>query len=134
MKSLVITAALTLFSVSLFGAADLVTILNPPNPLLRAGFQTALFFQVRNNGPDVAPAAAASISLPVPYTCVCDFGDIPAGQARGGSVSFTAPATDGPMTLTVTASSKTPDPNPDNNSVSLTFNVSADPDVSIGLS
>ncbi|MBV8543283.1 MAG: hypothetical protein JO088_00950 [Acidobacteria bacterium] len=133
MKTLAITAALTLFAVSLFGAADLVTTLNPPNPHLRAGFATTVFFQVRNNGPDVAQAVTTSISLPVPYTCICDFGDIPAGQSRGGSISFTAPATDGPMTLTATASSQTPDPNADNSSASIVFDVSADPDVSIGL-
>ena len=63
MKTLAITAALILCSVSLFGSADLVTTVLP-TPTVGAGFNASVFFQVRNNGPDTAPAVKLSISRP----------------------------------------------------------------------
>jgi hypothetical protein len=134
MKSLAITAALILCSVSLFGAADLVTTVSPPDSPLRAGYTAGIFFQVHNNGPDVATAVTLSISSNVPNTCSCDLGDIPPGQNRGAQVSFVTPSTDTTIIFTGTASSNTPDPNPANNSASATLTVSADPDVFIGIS
>ena len=81
MKSLAITAALVLCSVSLFASADLVTDRLPARlPDLRAGYNSGLSFQVRNNGPDAATAVKLSISSDVPNTCSCDLGDIPPGQ------------------------------------------------------
>jgi hypothetical protein len=134
MKPLAITAALLLFSLSLFASADLVTTVIPPNSPIRAGYTSGLFFQVRNNGPDVATAVTLSISSTVPNTCSCDIGDIPPGQTRGSQVTFVAPATDATITFSATASSNTPDPNPGNNSASAVLTVSADPDLFIGLS
>lgn len=134
MKTLAITAAIILCSVSLFGSADLVTTVFPPGPLLRAGFNSSLFIQVRNDGPDSAAGVKLSISSEVPNTCGCDLGDIPPGQLRGASVSFVAPSIDGTIAFSATASSSTPDPNPSNNSASVVLNVSTDPDLSIGLS
>src|SRR3954453_7329804 len=134
MKSLAITAALILCSVSLFGSADLVTtVLSPVSPI-RAVSTSGLFFQVRNNGPDVATAVTLSISSNVPNTCSCNLGDIPAGQTRGGQVSFVTPSTDGMIIFSGTASSNTPDPNPANNSASAALTISADPDLNIGVS
>jgi hypothetical protein len=132
MKSLAITAALALFSVSLFGSADLVTIASPPPPL-RAGFNATLLFQVRNNGPDTAAAVKLSISSDVPNSCSCDLGDIPPGQLRGATVSFVVPSIDGTIAFSGTASTNTPDPNPSNNSASVAITVSTGPDLSIGL-
>src|SRR4051794_3591027 len=134
MKSVAITAALILCSVSLFGSADLVTTVATPDSPIRAGYSSGLFFQVRNSGPDVATAVTLSISSNIPNTCSCSLGDIPPGQSRGGQVSFVAPATDATITFSGTASSSTPDPNPANNSASAALKVSADPDLSIGLS
>ena len=134
MKSLTITAALLLFSISLFGAADLATTVTTPSSPIRAGYTSGVFFQVRNNGPDVATAVTLSISSNIPNTCGCDIGDIPAGQTRGVQVSFVAPSTDATLTFSATASSNTPDPNPANNSASAVLTVSADPDLNIGLS
>jgi uncharacterized protein DUF11 len=133
MKSLAITAALFLCSVSLFASADLVTTVFAPSQPLRAGYELSLNFQVRNNGPDVAPAVKLSISSEVPNSCSCSLGDIPVGQSRTGIVSFVAPATDATITFSATASSSTPDPNPANNSASAVLTVSADPDLSIGI-
>lgn len=133
MKSLAITAAFLLCSVSLFGSADLVTTSFPPNTPIRAGYNSSVFFQVRNNGPDVAPAVTLSISSSVPSTCSCNLGDIPPGQTRGASVSFVAPAANGTFTFSATASSSAPDPNPADNSASVVLSVSTDPDVGIGL-
>ena len=112
MKSLAITAALILCSVSVFASADLVTTVPAPNPTLRAGYGSSLSFGVRNNGPDAATAVMLSISSTVPNTCGCNLGDIPPGQTRFGNVSFVAPATDATITFSGTASSNTPDPNP----------------------
>jgi hypothetical protein len=134
MKTLAITAALILCSVSLFGAADLVLTVSQPAPLLRAGFNSGLFFQVKNNGPDAAAGVKLSISSDVPNTCGCDLGDIPSGQTRGANVSFVAPSVDGTFPFSATASSNTPDPNLSNNSAAVAVNVSADPDLSIALS
>src|SRR4051812_6585213 len=134
MKSLAITAALFLSSASLFASADLVTAVFPPFSPLRAGYTSAIFFQVRNDGPDTATAVTLSIASNVPNTCACNLGDIPRGQTRGGTISFVAPATDGTITFSATASSTTPDPNPSNNSAAVVLTVSADPDLTIGLS
>ena len=133
MKSLAITAALLLFSVSLFASADLVTTIDPV-PTIAAGFNSAVFFQVRNNGPDTAVGVKVSISSGLPTTCNCDLGDIPFGQSRGAYVSFNAPATAGTVTISANASSNTPDQNPGNNSASIVVTVSADPDLVIWLS
>jgi len=132
MKSLAVTAALLLCAVSLFGSADLATTVFPP-PLLRAGYTSAVFFQVRNNGPDAATAVTLSISSTVPTTCGCNLGDIPPGQTRTGNVSFVAPAVDATITFSATASSNTPDPDSSNNSASVVVTVSADPDLSISV-
>jgi hypothetical protein len=134
MKSLAITAVLALCSVSLFASADLVTTVFPPSTPLRAGFNSGLSFRVRNDGPDAAAAVTLSISSAVPNTCACNLGDIPAGQTRFVNISFVAPATDATITFSATASSNTPDSNPSNNSASAMLTVSADPDLSIGLS
>jgi len=134
MKTLVATIAILLAAPSLFASADLVLTVSPPAPLNRAGFTSGLFFQVRNNGPDTATGVKLSISSDVPNTCSCDLGDIPPGQLRGASVSFVVPSIDGTIAFSGTASSNTPDPNPSNNSASVVVNVSADPDLSIGLS
>jgi hypothetical protein len=133
MKSLAITASLFLCSVSLFGSADLITTFSQPNPALRAGYGSALFFEVRNSGPDVATAVTVSISANIPTTCSCAFGDLPPGQMRAGLLTFQAPAADAQLTFVATASSNTPDPNPANNSASAVLGVSADPDVQIAL-
>jgi hypothetical protein len=134
MKSLAITAALFLCSVSLFASADLVTKTFPPPAFLRAGYGAAVFFDVHNDGPDVAAAVTLSISSTVPNTCFCNLGDIPPGQTRTGNISFTAPATNGTITVSATASSTTPDPNPSNNSAVVALTVSTDPDLSVALS
>jgi len=133
MKSLAITAALLLFSVSLFASADLVTTIDPV-PTIAAGFNSSVFFQVHNNGPDTAAGVKVSISSSLPTTCNCDLGDIPSGQSRGAYVSFKAPATAGTVAFSATASSSTPDQNPGNNSASIVVTVSADPDLVIWLS
>ena len=126
---------LLLAAPSLFGSADLVTTVSPPAPPLRAGFTSGLFFQVRNNGPDAATARDSCRSRPTFRThAACDLGDIPPGQLRGASVSFVVPSIDGTIAFSATASSNTPDPNPSNNSASVALNVSADPDLFIGLS
>lgn len=134
MKSLAIIAALILCSVSLFGSADLVTTTFPPPSLLRAGYNSSVSFQVRNNGPDPATGVKLTISSDVPNTCGCDLGDIPPGQLRSGTVSFVVPSINGTIAFSATASSNTPDPNSSNNSASIVENVSTDPDLSIGLS
>jgi hypothetical protein len=134
MKSLVITAALVLCSVSLFGSADLVTTVFAPSPLLRAGYSSSVFFQVLNNGPDTAAAVKLSISSDVPNTCSCDLGDIPPGQLRTGNVSYVVPSINGTISFSATASSNTQDPNSSNNSASVVVNVSTDPDLAIHLS
>lgn len=134
MKSIGITAALILCSVSLFGSADLVTTVFLPVPLLHAGYASAVSFQVRNDGPDSAAGVKLTISSDVPNACSCDLGDIPPGQARSGTASFVAPSVNATIAFSATASSNTPDPNSSNNSASVVVNVSADPDVVIGLS
>jgi len=134
MKSLSITAALIFCSVSLFGSADLVTTVLPPAPLLRAGYSSSVFFQVRNDGPDPATGVKVAISSGVPTTCDCDLGDIPPGQVRSIAASFVVPSINGTIAFSATASSNTPDPNSSNNSASVVVNVSTDPDLVIGLS
>lgn len=134
MKTLAVTAALILCSVSLFGSADLVTTAETPIPLLRSGFTSSVFFQVRNNGPDTSAGVTLSISSDVPNSCSCDLGDIPPGQLRTATVSFVVPSINGTISFSATASSNTPDLNLSNNSASIVANVSTDPDLSISLS
>ena len=133
MKPLAITAVLVFCSVSLFASSDLSTTVLGPLPLLRAGFNSSVFFQVRNNGPDTATGVKLSITSAVPNTCDCDLGDIPPGQLRTGTVSYVVPSIDGTISFSGTASSNTPDPNLSNNGASVVANVSTDPDLSIAL-
>ncbi len=134
MKRLGIAAAFFLFSASLFASADLVTTASPFTTSIRAGYGTTLYVFVRNAGPDLASAVKLSITSDVATACICDLGDIPPGQSRNGSLTFTAPATAGTFNVAVTASSGATDPNPADNAVSIAYSVSTDPDVTLAIS
>src|SRR4051794_13659765 len=132
MKTLATIAAL-LFPLSLLASADLVTTTAQGTPTIRSGYASAVYYTVKNNGPDVAPGVKVSVSSEVATTCSCDFGDIPPGQSRTGSASFVAPATNATFTVTMTATSTATDPNPADNIATATVTVSADPDLGIGV-
>jgi hypothetical protein len=134
MKPLAMAAALSLVAVSLLATSDLLVTAQPFTTTIRAGYGTTLYVTVRNNGPDAAPAVKLAVSADVPTTCGCDLGDIPAGQMRSGSISFTAPGTAGTINVGATASSSATDPNPGDNTVSVAYSVSTDPDVTLSIS
>jgi hypothetical protein len=129
MKPLALFAVLALGATSLFASADLVTIINAPSALVRAGFSSQLFFFVRNDGPDAAPATTVGVSSSIPFTCDCTLGDIPPGQGRSGTISFVAPASNTTITFSLTATSSVPNSAPAHNVASVTLTVSTDPDV-----
>ncbi len=129
MKTLAFFAALALSNTSLFASADLVTTINVPSTLIRAGFTSQILFSVHNSGPDTAPATTVAVSSSVAYTCGCTLGDIPSGQERSGTISFVAPAANTTIPFSLTATSSVPNPVPAHNVASVTFTVSTDPDV-----
>lgn len=133
MKCLSLVITLALAAPSLFASADLVTTVDPGSTVIRAGYNSSLYFAVRNNGPDAASAVTLSVSTTIPIKCSCDLGNIPPGQSRYGVATFVAPPGGGTFTFTGIASSTTPDPNPGNNTAVVALTFSTDPDVSIGL-
>jgi hypothetical protein len=134
MKRLSLAVILVLAVPSLFASADLVTTSDPGSTLIRAGYNSSVYFLVRNNGPDPATAVTLSVSTSIPITCGCNLGNIPPGQSRLGVAQFVSPSGGGTVTFTATASSATPDTNPDNNTAVVSLNVSTDPDVTLALS
>jgi uncharacterized repeat protein (TIGR01451 family) len=107
---------------------------NPPAGSTVSGTVTCV-----NKGPSVAAdATCLATGAPAGATVICSPSSpvsfLGVGSAMSCSVSYTAPAGGGPVTITGTAGSATADPVPANNTANATSNVAAQADMRATLS